>query len=75
MQNKANLLNAQMNVSSFITKYYENKPRLQTPGKQTQSNPILSADLSGEALAKSEALAKADSNPAPPHSPSQAQIL
>ncbi|MBA7703419.1 hypothetical protein ES703_112205 [subsurface metagenome] len=35
---------------------------------QTQTNPILSADLSadlsGEALAKSEALAKADSNPA-----------
>jgi len=31
--------------------------------KQTQSNPILSGDLSGEALAKSEALAKADSNP------------
>ena len=43
--------------------------------KQTQSNPILSAVLSGdssgealakaEALAKTEALAKADSNPAP----------
>jgi hypothetical protein len=26
MQNKANLLNAQMNVTSAITKDYENKP-------------------------------------------------
>ncbi len=34
-----------------------------TKPKQTQSNPILSADLSGEALAKSEALAKAASKP------------
>jgi len=38
-QNKPNLLNAQMNVSSVITKDYENVP-LRTRGKQTQSNPI-----------------------------------
>jgi hypothetical protein len=40
MQNKPNLLDAQMNVSSVLVKDYENKPRLRTPGKQTQSNPI-----------------------------------
>ncbi len=41
MQNKPNLLNAQMNVSAVITKHYESQGRLQTPAKQTQSNPIL----------------------------------
>ncbi|MBA7687577.1 hypothetical protein ES703_96041 [subsurface metagenome] len=50
-----------MKLNSYSTKDYENKPRLRTPGKQTQSNPTLSAVLSGEALAKTEALAKADS--------------
>ena len=40
MQNKPNFLDAQMNVSSIVTKYYENKPRLRAPGKQTQSKPI-----------------------------------
>ena len=40
MQNKPNLLDAQMNISSVLTKDYENKPRLPAPGKQTQSNPI-----------------------------------
>ena len=40
MQNKPNLLNAKMNISSILTKDYENKPRLPAPGKQTQSNPI-----------------------------------
>ncbi len=40
MQNKPNLLDAQMNISSVLTKDYENKPRLTAPGKQTQSNPI-----------------------------------
>ena len=54
-QNKPNLLDAQMNVSSILTKDYENKPRLRALGKQTQSNPILSAI----------ALAKADSKGAP----------
>jgi len=40
MQNKANLLNAQMNISFSLTKYYE-KQRLCIRGeKQTQSNPI-----------------------------------
>ena len=38
-QFKPNLLDAQMNATSFITNHYENKPRLRTPGKQTQSNP------------------------------------
>ncbi len=37
---KPNFQNAKMNVSSFKTKDYENQGRLQTPGKQTQSNPI-----------------------------------
>ena len=40
MQNKPNLLDAQMNVSAVKTKDYENKPRLPAPGKQTQSKPI-----------------------------------
>jgi len=42
MQNKANLLDAQMNVSSFITKDYENVHllgRRKNKAKQTQSNP------------------------------------
>ena len=39
MQNKPNLLNAQMNVTSFYTKDYENQGRLRTPPKQTQYKP------------------------------------
>jgi hypothetical protein len=42
MQNKANILNAQMNISFSLTKYYE-KQRLCSRGeKQTQSNPTCS---------------------------------
>jgi len=43
MQNKPNLLNAQMNVNTVITKYYENERllgRRKNKAKQTQSNPI-----------------------------------
>ena len=40
MQNKPNLPAPQMNISSVLTKDYENKTRLPAPGKQTQSNPI-----------------------------------
>jgi len=36
MQNKANLLNAQMNVTTVITKDYENKP----PWKRQKTKPI-----------------------------------
>ena len=43
MQNKPNLPAPQMNVGSVLTKDYENQGRLQTPGKQTQSNPISKA--------------------------------
>ncbi|MHC4424159.1 MAG: hypothetical protein ACYSWR_05765, partial [Planctomycetota bacterium] len=43
MQNKPNYLDAQMNVSSVLTKDYENKTTLQMRGKQTQSNPISKA--------------------------------
>jgi hypothetical protein len=60
-----------MNLNHYTTNDYENKSGLLTPGKQTQSNPILSAVLSGvaylsaiasaKAEAKTEALAKADS--------------
>ena len=42
-----------MNNEQWTMNYYS---------KQTQSNPILSAVLSGVALAKTEALAKADVN-------------
>jgi len=45
MQNKPNLPDAQMNVSSILTKYYENKRLcrcVKTNPKQTQSNPIQS---------------------------------
>ncbi len=68
---KANFRKAKMNVTTFLTKEYENisncslaenKPN--TKPIQTQLNPILSAILSVVALAKTEALAKADSNPA-----------
>ena len=37
---KPNLLDAQMNITSVLTKDYENKPRFQTPQKQSQTNPI-----------------------------------
>jgi hypothetical protein len=43
MQNKPNLLDAQINVSSFITKDYENVHllgRRRNKAKQNQSNPI-----------------------------------
>ncbi len=40
MQNKPNLPNVQINVSSVLTKDYQNESRLRTPGKQTQTNPI-----------------------------------
>jgi hypothetical protein len=39
MQNKPNFLNTKMNISSFMTNYYERKMPLRTPKKQTQSNP------------------------------------
>jgi len=40
MQNKANLLDAQMNVTSFITKYYENKWQRRVRKNKANSNPI-----------------------------------
>ena len=40
MQNKANLLDAQMNVTSFITKYYENKWQRRVRKNKPSSNPI-----------------------------------
>ena len=43
MQNKPNFLNARMNVTSVLTKDYENKPlcgRGQNKPNQTQLNPI-----------------------------------
>jgi antitoxin component HigA of HigAB toxin-antitoxin module len=40
MQNKPNFESTQMNISSFLTKDYENEPRFLASGKQTQSNPI-----------------------------------
>ena len=49
MQNKPNLLDAQMNVSSVLTKDYENKGLckcVKTNPKQTQSNPISKAKKS-----------------------------
>jgi hypothetical protein len=42
MQNKANLLDTQMNVTIVLTKDYENKRLCSRPEKQTQSNPIYS---------------------------------
>jgi len=40
MQNKPNLLKCQTNITSALTKNYENKPPFRTLRKQTQSNPI-----------------------------------
>ncbi len=48
MQNKPNLLDAQMNVSYLLTKHYENEPRLRTPPKQTQIKPNLVRHSLGE---------------------------
>jgi len=50
-----------MVVTLVITMTNNNKQRTMNYSKQTQSNPILSAVLSGVALAKTEALTKADS--------------
>jgi len=38
---------SKMNLNLYSTRDYENKPRLRTPEKQTQSNPILSASPGG----------------------------
>ena len=44
MRNKPNLPDIQMDVTSILTRAYENKPHLRTPPKQTQfkanTNPI-----------------------------------
>jgi len=40
MQNKPNFERTQMNVSSLLTKEYENEQRFLASGKQTQSKPI-----------------------------------
>jgi len=40
-QNKPNFRKAKMKLTFYPTKDYENQPRLRTPPKQTQSNPIL----------------------------------
>jgi len=40
MQNKPNLLDAKMNVSSVSTKDYSNEQRTMNHSKQTQTNPI-----------------------------------
>jgi len=39
-QNKPNLLNAQMNVTSFITKDYENVPLCRLRENKPKTNPI-----------------------------------
>ena len=69
MQNKANFSKPKMVVTLVITMTNNNERRTTNYSKQTQTNPILSADLSGVAHlsvvattkteAKSEALAKA----------------
>jgi hypothetical protein len=43
MQNKANLLDTQMNVSYCFNKDYENKRLFRRGEKQTQSKPICAA--------------------------------
>jgi hypothetical protein len=43
MQNKANLLDTQINVSSVKTKDYENKRLCSRGEKQTQTKPISGA--------------------------------
>jgi len=42
MQNKPNFQKDKTNISTVITKDYENQGRLRTQGKQTQTNPIYS---------------------------------
>ena len=48
MQNKANLLNTQMNVSSFKTMSYEQKTMNYANKKQTQTKPISKGRLAGK---------------------------
>jgi len=43
MQNKANFIKDKINATFFVTKDYENEPRRQTTGKQTQTKPISKA--------------------------------
>jgi hypothetical protein len=40
MQNKPNLLNAQMNASSFVTKDYENDNTFRLPENKPNTKPI-----------------------------------
>ena len=40
MQNKANFQDTQMNVTSFITKHYENKWQRRVRKNKANSNPI-----------------------------------
>ena len=44
MQNKPNLLDAQMNVSSFLTKDYERNDIFAVPENKANSNPIPQRD-------------------------------
>jgi len=48
MQNKANFKKAQMNVSSILTKDYENKYLGVLPEKQSQTKPISLPPKSGK---------------------------
>jgi len=49
MQNKANLLDAQMNLSSVLTKDYENKRLCRCGENKPNTNPTCRGVASGEA--------------------------
>jgi len=49
MQNKANLLYTQINVSPVLTKYYENKRLCKSEKKRTQTKPIKPKQTRSEA--------------------------
>jgi len=49
MQNKPNLLDAQMNVTSVLTKYYENERLCRRGENKPKTNPTCRGVASGEA--------------------------
>ena len=54
MQNKPNLLNAQMNVTFYLTKHYENDNTFRLPENKANTNPIQSQNKPNPRKAKNE---------------------
>jgi len=67
MQNKANLLNAQMNVNLYVTKDYENKSNWKLSKNKPNTNPI---KPNSPSAIRNTQYAIRNTNPIKPNSPS-----